>query len=97
MKNLIKDESAVAYLLLVGVGLTIIVTGITFSFVSDFVDTVLGAINSYRGTPLEGAMDADSISTGNELLLVFKLSLMPVLIVIIYFTLSMSQKIQKDW
>jgi hypothetical protein len=97
MKNLIKDETAVAYLLLVGVGLTLIVTGLCFSFVSDFVDTVLGAINSYNGTPLAGQMDSSSIDTGNMLLMAFKLVLVPSLFCIMFFAYVMAQKPQQPW
>lgn len=97
MKNLINDNSAVAYLLLIGVGLTIVVTGICYSFVSDFTDYILLAINGYSGTPLANQQDTDSITMGNMLLGVFKLSLVPSLIAIIYFAFTMSQKMQKNW
>jgi uncharacterized protein (UPF0333 family) len=97
MKNLINDNRAVAYLLLVGVGLTIITVGIAYSFISDFVDVILSSINNYSGTPLANQMDVDSISTGNLLLALFKLILIPALLVIIYFAFTMSQKQQKSW
>jgi len=97
MKNLWKSESAVAYLLLVGIGLTIVVTGITYSVVSDFVDYILVSINGYSGTPLANNLSTDSIETGNLLLMAFKFSLMPSLIAIIYFGLSMALKPNKEW
>lgn len=91
MKNLIKNESAVAYVLLF-MGLAIIVTGIFFSFISDGVDAIIGAINGYAGTPLQGAMDANSIETGDMLLMVFKLALLPSLVVIIYWAFNYATK-----
>jgi len=97
MRNLITDNSAVAYLLLVGVGLTIIVTGITYNFVSDFVDYIITAINGYANTPLANQMDADSIEGGSLLLMLFKFILIPTLFVIAYFAWTMSQKPVKQW
>lgn len=97
MKSLIKDESAVAYLLLIGVGLTIIVVGITYNITSDFVDYIISSINGYSGTPLANSMSADSIDTGNLLLMAFKLVLIPALIAIIYWSYTLSQKQQKNW
>lgn len=97
MKNLIEDNSAVAYLLLVGVGLTIIVTGIAFSFISDFVDFMLSGINGYAGTPLANQMDADSIQGGDMLIVLFKMILVPSFFVIMYFAFVMAQKPVKSW
>jgi hypothetical protein len=97
MKNIIKDESAVSYLVLVGVILTIIVSGIAYNFTSDFVDMMLNSINGYAGTPLENQMDASSIEGGNFLLMLFKMILMPTLLVIMYFAWVMAQKPVKQW
>jgi len=97
MKNLLKDERAVAYLLLVGVGLTIVVTGITYNFVSDFVDAVLASINSYEGTPLADQMDADTVEGGNFLMALFKMFLIPALFMIMYFAWTMAQKPVRPW
>jgi hypothetical protein len=97
MKSLIKDESAVSYLLLVGLALTIIISGIAYSFTSDFVDTMMSGINGYAGTPLENQMDSDSVTGGNFLMALFKFFLIPVLFVIVYFAMVMSQKPEKNW
>ena len=96
MKSILKDESGVAYLLLIGVGLTIIITGMSYSLISDFVDTMIVA-TSYAGTPLANQMDADSVEGGNMLLVVFKMILMPILLCIMYFALVMSQKPERSW
>ena len=92
MKNLINDNSAVAYLLLVGLGLTLIVTGITYSFVSDFIDFVLSAINNYSGTPLANQMPASATEGGNFLIAIFKMCLVPILFIIMYWIFTMSMK-----
>lgn len=92
MKNLIKDESAVSYLLLVGFGFTIVIVGIAYMFTSDFVDYILAAINNYEGTPLEGQMDSSSIEGGNFLIVLFKLFLIPALLILSFWVWSMSQR-----
>lgn len=96
MKNIIKDESGVAYLLLVGLGLTIIITGIAFNFISDFVDFTIAA-TSYSGTPLANQMDQASIDGGYFLLTLFKMILVPSLFIILYFCWSMAQKPVRNW
>ena len=85
----------VAYLILI-FGLIIIVTGITFSVTSDFVDSMLAA-TTYANTPLAGAMDADSIQTGDLLLVLFKYILIVILIALAYWMWVMSQKPVKSF
>jgi len=97
MRNLITENSGVAYTLLVGVGLTIIVTGITYSFVSDFIDLILASINNYTGTPLANQMPASAVEGGDFLMAIFKMCLVPILLIIAYFAFSMSQKPVKQW
>lgn len=96
MKSLTKDNSAVSYLLLVGVGLTIVVVGIVYSIVSDFVDVMINA-TSYTGTPLANMMDTDTVYGAGLLLTLFKYILMPVLLVLIYWAIVMSQKPEREW
>jgi hypothetical protein len=97
MKNLIKDESAVAYLLLVGLFLTLIVVGIAYMFISDFVDFILNGINGFAGTPLAGQLDQSSIDTGNLLLVLFKFCLIYFLFIIIYWVWTMAQKPERPY
>lgn len=98
MKSLVNDNSAIAYMLLVGVGLTIVVVGIAYSFISDFVDAFLSAvITGYVGTPMEDVMDSDSIEGGDFLLMLFKLSLIPSLIALMYWAWNMSMKQEKNY
>lgn len=82
----------VAYLLLIGFVLSILVVGASYMASSDFVDLLLSAINSYNGTQLQGQMDSDSIQTGNFLMMLLKYILIPSLFVLIYWILVMSQK-----
>lgn len=97
MKSLIKNTDAVAYLLLVGLGLSIVVSAICFNFISDFVDIVLYTTGrTYANMPL-AQMDADSIQTGNLLFMCFKFCLIPVMFVLIYFCFVMAQKPVKSW
>ena len=99
MKNIIKDTSAVSYLLLVSMGVSIIISGIFYNVTSDVVDLILESINNYAGTPLEGVMDSSSIETGNILLVAFKFVLIPTLVAIVYFCFVMSQRnpMLKSW
>ena len=97
MKNILKNQDAVAYLLLVGVGLTIIITGITYSFVSDFIDMILASINNYEGTQLANQMPASAVEGGDFLMAIFKTSLVPILLIIAYFAWQMSQKPVRQW
>lgn len=97
MKSLIKNTDAVSYLLLVGLGLSIVVSGIAFNFISDFVDTCISFSNTVWSGNLQAQMDADSINTGNFLLMAFKFCLIPILFVLMYFQYSMAQKPVRPW
>lgn len=97
MKSLIKNESAVAYLLLVGLGLTIVIVGIAFGFIMDFVDYTLAAINGFEGTPMADQMDEDSIEGGHFLYTLLKFILIPGLLVLVYWIWQLAQKPVKPW
>ena len=93
MKNLINDNSAVAYLLLVGLGLSLVVIGIAYAFISDMTDALINGINlGYSGTPMETSMDAESIEGGFFLLTLFRMILIPAFLVLIYWIWTMAQK-----
>ncbi len=96
MKSLIRDNNAVSYLLLIGVGLTIIVVGIVYSVVSDFVDTMIAA-TTYDNTPLANMMDTDTIYGAGLLLTLFKYCLMFILVILMYWAFVMSQKPEREW
>jgi hypothetical protein len=97
MKNIIKNTDAVAYLLIVGLGLTIIISGICYNVTSDIVDTALSSISlGYSNMP-DATMDADTIEGGNMVLMTFKFCLMPILIIITYFCVNMSTKPLRPW
>jgi len=97
MKNIIKDENAVAYLVLVGIILTLIVSGVCFNFTSDFVDFWIASINGYEGTPLANQIDQDTIDGGDFLMTIFKFCLIPILFCIMYFSWVMGMKPVRSW
>lgn len=96
MKNLIKDEKAVAYLLIVVVGLVLFVLGLAYAFFSDLEQNI-EEMDIYAGTPLENSMTADDTETLGLLKVPFKFFLMIALIVIVYFVWVMSQKPERGW
>ncbi len=87
----------VSYLLLVGLGLTLIVSGITYNIVSDIVDLALNAFISVYANIPDASMDSASIEGGNMILMVFKFCLMPILVILCYFLLTMAQKPIRQW
>ncbi len=97
MKNIIKNTDAVSYLLIVGLGLTIIISGICYNVTSDIVDTSLSALSTGFSNMPDATMDADTIEGGNMVLMAFKYSLMPILIVVAYFCVNMSTKPVRPW
>jgi hypothetical protein len=95
MKSLKNDESGVSYLL-IQMALIIVVVGIVYSIVMDFTQTMTVA-TSYIGTPLENVMDSDSRIGADTLFTLLSYILMPILLVLIYWEIVMSQRPQKDW
>jgi len=81
----------VAYIIIL-FGLIIIVSGLTYSVSSDFVDTILISLNSGYSQDSRFSLDADSVYGGNLLLTLFKFILMPILFVIMYWVFQYAQK-----
>lgn len=86
----------VSYLLII-VGLSLIVGGITYNFTSDIVDISLSSLSTVYSTDSKFTMDADSIESGNMLLILFKFCLIPILICLAYFSWVISQKPERAW
>jgi hypothetical protein len=86
----------VSYLLIMFL-LTIVIVGVAFNFVSDFVFYVINAINGYQNTPLYGQLDQSSVDTGNFLTIIFNNFLIIGLLVLIYWVWQMSLKPAKPW
>jgi len=96
-KNIIKEESGVAYLLLIGIFLYIVVLGIYYQFMVDFMYFSLNAINiAFSANPIF-IMDADSIYTGNLLIALLVYFLIPALPLLAYWVLNKSQKPEQPY
>ncbi len=75
----------------------LVVGGITYNVTSDIVDTSLSSISlGYSHMP-DATMDADTIEGGNMVLMAFKYSLMPILVIMCYFLINMAQKPLRNW
>lgn len=86
----------VSYLFII-FGLSLIASGICYNFTSDAVDLSISTISSGYANDIRFSLDSDGVSTGNLLMAIFKFSLVPVLISLIFFSYTMSQKVQKSW
>jgi len=90
------NKKMVSYLLIM-FAIFLIVGGITYNITSDIVDTALSSISLAFSNMPDATMDADTIEGGNMVLMVFKFSLMPILIIIAYFCINMSTKPLRPW
>ena len=86
----------VSYLLIV-LGISIIVSGITYNITSDLVDSFVSALSITFSHDSKFTMDQDSIDTGNLLMTLFKYCLIPILFVLGYFAWTMAQKPVRPW
>jgi hypothetical protein len=92
MKSLIKDDSAVAYLLLVLVGFYLVIVGITYNFLTDFVILVLSVASTGYSHDSRFTMDTDGVYGLNVLISLLIYSLIPLLVMRVYYTWNKAQK-----
>ena len=97
MKSLIKDESGVAYLLLVLVGFYLIIVGITYNFTMDFTNSMLSSITTGYSYDSKFSMDSDT-AYGLNLLFAVLINI-PIILLTgrIYYAWNKAQKPEQGY